>query len=239
MQHTFSLFRRLYDRLPPLFPNEKKEKLKQAVERFEGQLPKVLTEIEEVFLPFGYDLWPWNEAYREFESKWENHLGEQFFLANLSAPAQERYFEFKNYGGSLGELHSGRPAGFFDSDKRAEIMPALVEMKKKVREYAHRELVGLSKQTYLRRVEELEMITEEIKNLVVRMRELARLEEEHQNLAQEIEARSRAIEYGLCHLGPPVRLQDVKESVDFFHGRKHDLNRMRGIHKPVNFVGYE
>ena len=239
MQHTFSLFRRLYDRLPPLFPSEKKEKLKQVVKRFEDQAPRALSEMEEAFLPFGYEVWPWNEAYREFEGRWEDDLGEQFFLTHLSATAQERYFEFKNYGGSLGELKTGRPAEFFDSDKRAEIMTSLVEMKKKIRDYAERELVGLSKQHYLRRVEELEEVSKEIKDLADEMRRLASLEEEHKNLSQEIGARLKAIEYGLCHLGPPVRLNDVKESVNFFHGRKHDLNRMRGIHRTVNFNWYE
>jgi len=44
-------------------------------------------------------------------------------------------------------------------------------------------------------------------------------------------------EYGMCLLGPELSYHSVAESIDFFAGRKMDLNRLRGIEtvKEIDF----
>ena len=70
------------------------------------------------------------------------------------------------------------------------------------------------------------------------MKEMAEKESDHPNLANEIRARVRSFEEGLCLLGAELRHEDVEQAVDFFAGRKQDLNRLRGIHVPLEMDFY-
>jgi hypothetical protein len=156
----------------------------------------------------------------------------------LSTKLQERYHDFKRYGGTLRDLHSGRPADFFTSEDRGELCTALVDTQTELRDYVHRSLIGLEKTRYLRRVNEFKAILEEIKRHLGMLSELADKEQDHPTLADEIRSRVKGFEYGLCLLGPELDYEAVCQSMEFFKGRKHELNRMRGVHVPVGFNYY-
>lgn len=230
---TISLFRHLYKTLPPLFPEQTKEKMAHALDHLENDQTVTLDEIEDTMIKFGYEVWPWNQAYKEFLAVGEAMVGEHFLVPKFSQELKRKYHDFKLYGGTLRDIHSGRPAVFFTSDERGELCVALVEMQMELREYVNRELVGLEKVRYLRRVNEFQKILEEIERQMEALRALADKEQDHPNLANEIRARVRAFEYGLCLLGPDLNYEAVCQSADFFEGRKEHLDRLKGIHVPA------
>ena len=238
MQSTISLFRHLYDHLPPLFPEEVSEKIKHALEHAETDPSVTLGEIEDSMIIFGFEAWPWNQAYKEFLASAEGLVGEHFLLPRLSLSLQEKYSEFKHFGGTLRDLHSGRPADYFILEERSELCAALVEMQVKLREYVGRELVGLGKKKYLQRVEEFIKVRDDVKKQLDGLRMLADKEQDHPTLADEIRARVRAFEYSMCHLGQEFRYDAVCRATEFFADRKCHLNRMRGIHLPVEVDFY-
>ena len=102
-----------------------------------------------------------------------------------------------------------------------------------MRRYVNVSLVAEDKLRYLRRVEEYQGVFNRIKGILAELDEMAEAENDHPQLAQEIKARVRSFEYGLCFLGPEIDHEAVCQSLEFFKGRKHDLNRMRGIHVPI------
>lgn len=239
MQSTISLFRHLYETLPPLFPLAVKEKIARALEQVESDPAVTLEEIERTMVAFGYEAWPWNRAYQEFFMAAEAALGEHFLLPKLTPELCRRYEDYKRYGGTLRELHSGRPADFFSGEERADLCAALVETRIELRRYANSEIGSVRREKYLQRMAEFSAALEETASYLERLNELAETERDYPALADQIRSRVRAFEHGLCFLGPEVGSEAVCQSVEYFIGRKHELNRLRGIHeeKQVDFYG--
>ena len=232
MQSTVSIFKYLFQHLPPLFPEEVKGKMKHALEHLEQDQTISLDQLEETMISFGYVAWPWNQAYKEFLAVAEGQVGEHFLLPKLSNGLQQKYGDFKAYGGTLRDLHSGRPAIFFTLEERNELCVALVEMQLELHGYVNREVTGMGREKYLRRVGEFKKLIASIKGELDDLREIASREEDHPSLAGEIRERVRGFEQGLCLLGPELQYEAVCQSKDFFAERKNHLNRMRGIHLP-------
>lgn len=238
MQSTISLFRYLFEHLPPLFPEEDRIKMKHALEHLEKDPTVSLESVEDTMVSFGYVAWPWNQAYQEFLALAEGEVGEHFLLPCLSVGLQEKYNEFRAYGGTLRDLHSGRPAEYFTSEERVELCVALVEMHRDLLQFVNRQVVGTEKKRYFQRVENFKKVLGEIREKLNEMVLLSEREQDHPNLASEIRARVKSFEHGLCHLAPTPDYEAVCQSVDFFHGRKVDLNRLRGIHVPMEVDFY-
>lgn len=237
-QSTIDLFRHLYDHLPPLFPDATKQKMREALERVEKAEDIPFEEVEDLMIKFGYEVWPYNQSYREFMTVAEEKVGEHFLLPKLSAPLQSKYKDFKLYGGTLRDLRSGRPAGFFTSGERVELCQALVEIQNELRQYVSVQLNGSEKDQYLRRINDFLDVLIDIKNSLDDLRLLADREADHPMLAREIRAQVRAFEHGLCSLGPELNYAAVCHAPEFFIEHKKHLNRLSGIHEPVEVDFY-
>lgn len=238
MQSTLKLFRYLYDRLPSLFPEDAALRMKAELESLESGAGIPLEKIEDIMVRYGYEVWPWNQAYKEFLISTEKLLGEHFLLPMLSEGLKERYEDFKKFGGSLEDLRSGRPANFFTIDDRPALCAALVEMQIKLRAYVSREIVGTERTRYLNLVEDFKKLLAKIKIELGKLRLLAGAEEEHPMLKNEMLQKVRDFEQGLCQLGPELNYESVCRSHDFFLGRKNDLNKFKGIHLPAQIDFY-
>lgn len=235
MQSTIDLFDHLYKNIPPLFPPETKLKMGSALAHLQKDQTITLDHVEETMIAFGYEIWPWNQAYREFMALAETEVGEHFLIPRLSPEMQQKYQDFKKYGGTFRELHSGRPADFFTLEERNELCVKLVELQYDLREYVGREVVGVGKKHYLERVAEFKKLLKEIKGTLDHLRDLAAGEQDHPTLADEILARVEHFEHGLCLLAPELEYHAVCESIEFFKGRRSELSRMRGAHLPQRF----
>ncbi|MBI2444597.1 MAG: hypothetical protein HYV42_05160 [Candidatus Magasanikbacteria bacterium] len=235
MQSTLALFRRLYNTLPPLIPEATKQKMAHAVQHLEADPTVSLAEVEDTMIAFGQEVWPWSQAYREFLALAEARVGEHFLLPKLSPALQHKYHEFRLYGGTLRDLHSGRPAEWFTAEERGELCGALVAVQQELREYVNRALVGLEKTRYLRRVNEFTEILKSIRGQLQALNVLAASEQQHPTLASEIRAQVRAFELGLCLLAPEPDHGAVCRSVDFFNSRREHLQRLTtlGVFAPA------
>lgn len=233
MQSTINLFDHLYNRLPPMFPKEIKERMGHALNHLKRDQTVTLEDIEKTMVLFGYEIWPWNQAYREFLALAETDIGEHFLLPKLSPDLQNKYHDFKKYGGTLRELHSGSPAEFFSIDERNELCAGLVDMQVELREYVSRDVISMNTDRYLERVGEFKRLIKEIRETLDHLRDLADKEQDHPSLAHEIRDKVRYFEHGLCLLAPELEYHAVCEAPTHFQGRKRDLNRMKGINVPV------
>lgn len=238
MQSTIQLFRHLYERLPPLFPPTLNEKMRWALERAENDPSITLEAIERLMIAQGYEVWPWNQAYKESLQLAEEQLGEHFLLPKLSAELQTKYHDFKVYGGVLNDLQTGNAAQFFTDDERGELCSALITMQRELRSYVASQVIGLERAHYLRRVEEFKTVLQKIKDTLEELRELANKEQDHPVVSAEILQQVQSFEHGLCLLGPEPRYEAVCQAVEFFHGRRQELNRMKGIHLPLEVDFY-
>jgi hypothetical protein len=237
MQFTLSLFQQLVENIPPLFPEDLKYQIRKDLKSIIENNSN-LEDLEKIMIKSGYQIWPWNQAFKEIIAVTEENVGEQFLLANVPTDIQEKYLEYRQLGMSLKDLHSGRMANYFDEEQRALLNGALVDMQIQMREFAVREAVGVKKDLYLKKVQEFKIILEEIELNLNRLKDLADKEADHVGLADEIRARVETFEHGLCLLAPNFSHEEIGQAHNFFVGRKKELNHLRGIHETIEIDFY-
>lgn len=237
MQSTLQIFRYLHGSVPPLFDQEKLRQMKDKILLFESGAESV-ERIEDEMIRFGYEIWPWNQAYKEYMRAAEEKIGEEFLFHSLCPSLQDKFLQFKKENVSMNDLYSGKCSDYLDHDERYELSVALLQAKKNLKVFVDRELVGLKKKEYLAKVNEFKKIFEKIKKHLNELNRLAEKESEHKMLADEIKSKVRSFEEGLCMLAPETSHEEIERTVEFFHGRRMDLNRMRGIHKTIQIDLY-
>lgn len=233
MKSTIKLFWYLYDHLPPLFPAGVAWEMKSELKNLENNSDKSLEQIENKMIKFGYDIWPWNQAYKHFLAVVQTQLGDHFLVPQMSNGLRGKYLDFKAYGGELKDLQTGRPAAFFTPEEIVELCAALVDMQSQLKDYVNRDLVGVNKKQYFNKIEEYEQLLEKIKSSLESLRELVTGEESDSVLTLEINSKIRDFEHSLCLLGMELDYEAVCQAPDFFAGRKVELSRLRGIHIPM------
>lgn len=239
MQSTLNIFKIFYKQLPPMVPGHVMNEMKKTIERLETQSDVIVEEVERLMIKFGYQVWPWHQAHKEFLLATEEKMGDHFLTPKLSSGLQEKYQGYRNYGMGIGDLHSGRPmAEYFTAEERLELAEALVDTRKDLNNYVCHQAGSMEKDKFLQRVEVLSEQLNDIKNHLNTLKKMAEAEGEHENLANEIRSKVRGFEFGLCWLGPDIDHEEVKQSIEFFRGRRLDLNRMKGIHLPVEVDFY-
>ncbi|HSR89147.1 MAG TPA: hypothetical protein VLK22_01955 [Candidatus Udaeobacter sp.] len=239
MQSTIKLFWYLYDHLPPLFPVEVALEMKNELAGLANQPNITLAAVESKMIKFGYEIWPWNRAYKYFLDIAVDQLGEHFLLPQMSAGLHEKYLVFKTCDGSLKDLHTGRAATFFTPEERAELFGRLVDLQLQLRDYVNRDLVGVNRKKYLQKVEEYQKLLKKIKSNLDSLRQLLLTEDEGSVLALEINSKIKDFEHSLCFLGTELDFEAVSQAPDFFVGRRAELNRLRGIHVPLEIDFFE
>ena len=233
MQSTINLFWYLYNHLPPLFPVEVALEIKNELDNLANRPNISLEEVEDKMAKFGYEVWPWNQAYKYFLEVARDQLGEHFLLPQMSEGLRKKYSDFKVYGGGLKDLHTGRAAAFFTPEERAELCGELVDMQLQLKDYVTRDSVGINKKQYFTKIEEYEKLLNKIESNLDSLRGLVAKEEKDSVLTGEINSKIRNFEHSLCLLGTELDYEAVCQAQDFFAGRKIELSRLRGINIPM------
>lgn len=225
--NTLSIFRRLYDYLPPMVPDNVRADMKEALEQLENNPHLTIEELEDTMISFGKKIWPYRKAFYEIVDVYEGKMGETILLNSLSKPIQKKYGEFIAHGGTYRDFIAGSTAlDFFDADERAYLSETLVNLRSHIYQHARQAAMTTDKNIYIKKIEEFQNVQAEIEAVFEHLHELADAEQEHPELATEIRAHVRGFEYGLAALGPQPSLDQVAESVDYFTGRK-EYKRMR------------
>ncbi|OGH87432.1 MAG: hypothetical protein A3J93_02775 [Candidatus Magasanikbacteria bacterium RIFOXYC2_FULL_42_28] len=234
---TLNIFRIFHRDLPALFPADRRAKIQEVLKRLENNPNVSVEEIENALVAFGYEAWPWHKAKRHFWQRAWDKLGEHFFVPKLSASLKEKYGDFVLCGGTLREVHAGASVDYFNIDERRELIDALTQLENDLARHVDTQISGVEKEQFLRLVDEYRLVADKIKVKLVELRMLAQGEKDHVNLVREINEKVKLFEHGWCYLAPEPDYRDVCEAVEFFKGRKKDLNRMRGAHliPEVNF----
>lgn len=218
--HTLTIFRQLFDQLPPLVPTTVANDMKDALEQLEHNPHLSLEEVEDIMIVFGKRIWPYRKAFQELYETYDGKLGEELLLQNLSHSAKKAYREFLAHGGSYADVVAGGPVGFFSSEVRVELTEILVHVQQAVWKHTKQAVLSTDREVYKQKIAEFARVQEEITHTLEQLEQLADYEQEHPELATEIRAHVRGFEFGLSALGPHTRQEDVLASVEYFEGRK-------------------
>lgn len=238
MQSTLQLFKHLYNTLPPLFPTDTKEEMARTIEQFESTKTYSLEELENSMIAFGFEVWPWREAYKECYFKIESAMGEHFLLPRLSSELQEKYHTFQKNGGTFEDLHRGKNLAIFSPEDRGYLCEALVNMQNDIRQYVAQHIGSTEKKFYFSRVEHYKHLVQNIRHILETLRNAATAEQEHPMLTDEIHAKIRSFEESLCLLGGELNYTEVCQAPEFFQNRREHLHKLKGINKSVEIDFY-
>ena len=223
INHTVSIFERLYANLPPLVPQAVVEDMGRALEQVKADQELSTEELEDVMIAFGKKVWPYIQAFEEFYQVYESQLGEKL-LRQRSSPALQRSYQlFKEMGGTWRDLYAGSMAHVFGHEERTELGQVLVDIKCDIRAFAFQAVTATDRAAYETRIREFARIADDISERLTALEGLAADEQEHPSLAAEIRAQIRAFEYGLAFLGPKVDYQAVCSAPEHFQGRRLEL----------------
>jgi len=222
-RHTIAIFERLHDHVDPVLPLELNQDMVSALDQVKNNYELSVEEIEETMIAFGRYVWPYRKAFEEFLAIYEGRVGEQFLLSHASRQMKKRYQDFKLHGGSLRDLHSGRPANFFTSEERVELCEVLVNMNQSLRKHVVQLIKSTDHKKFEARVAEFAQILLEIEQELDLIRRIADSEQEHPQLASEMRAQVRGFEHGFCLLGPEIDFTAVCNIRGHFEGRKKEL----------------
>ncbi len=232
MHSTLAIFRHLAAVAPPLVPETLVESIRRALDHFDVHQDASIGELETVMYTYGYQLWPYNQAFKEELVLAEKNVGERFLLPKLSASLHKVYSEFKRTGGTIRDLHTGEAAHVFTSDQRVELCTALVDLQRDIRSYATQHVMSSGKKRYLQRVVYFRDRLATMQRHLEDLKKLADHEDEHPHLADEIRSQVKAFEQGLCLLGPELSYDAVCESVEYFQGRQKQLKNFKHLYQP-------
>jgi hypothetical protein len=218
--NTLNIFRQLCAYVPPLVPANIAQDMQAALEQLESNPHLSLEELEDTVIAFGKKTWAYRKAFYEMASVYEGNLGETMLLAVLSKSMQQTYQEFVSHGGTYRDFVAGGAAEFFSPEERITITETLVQVKDSVFQHARQAIVSTDRSLYLKKIEEFELVQKNIESVFVELHDIANNEQEHPELATEIRAHIRGLEYGLSALGPHTSPAEVMASVEHFKERK-------------------
>lgn len=225
--NTLNIFRRLYDYLPPLVPEDVRSDMKEALEQLENNPHLTIAEVEDTMISFGKKIWPYRKAFHEIADVYEGKMGETMLLNSLPKALQKKYGAFIAHGGTYRDFVAGSAlTEFFEPEERTALSEVLVALRQHIFEHARQAALSTQKDVYLKKIAEFQQVQAEIESVFEHLHALADAEQEHPELATEIRTHVRGFEYGLAALGPQPTLEQVTGSIDYFAGRK-EFKKMR------------
>jgi len=220
IKHTLDIFEQFTQKIPPLVPDTLKADVKQAFEQMKHNYDLSLEELEKTVVVFGKKLWPYRKAFEEFFNIYESKFGEKFLIGTMSASLKKRFNEFKEYGGTYRDLHTGNPAVFFSSEERVVLCRDVIGVNEDIRKHTVQAVLATDRARYEKRIVEFQIILDDIEKRLDSLRMMADDEQEHPELASEIREQILSFEYGLCLLGPPHHYDAICNAEGHYSGRK-------------------
>ncbi len=220
IKHTIEIFEIMYKQLPPLVPEEVEKEIKHALEHLHDDIGVGIEEVENIVISMGKKIWPYWKAFGELYNMEQGKMGEKFLLGKLSIGLKKKYNEFKEHGGTYHDLRTGSPAVFFENEERLEMTQKLVEVDIDIRNHTKQMVLSMERRKYEDLIVDFQTILDDIEKRLGNLSMLAEDEEEHPELAEEIRAKVRAFEFGMCLLGPKTQVHELENAEDYFVERR-------------------
>lgn len=228
VKHTLAIFEQMYNRLPPLVPEDVQVDMAEILEQFRDNYDLTLNELEDIMAKFGKKTWPYRTAFYELVKHYKDKMGEIFLHQRLSRKLKKRYKEFLVEDGSFDKLLAGGGViDFFKPEERVELSVALVETHNELRSHVAQLVMSADRDVYEDRIDELQDVLKNVEKKLKKMKKNIDDEGENQELADEIYEEIRSFEHGLSLLGPCVGCEAVENLEDYFLGRR-DEKKMFG-----------
>lgn len=222
VKHTINIFERVYNTLPPLVPQRVILAMKNAIERLRSNYDLDVNDLEYIMVVFGKKIWPYKQAFSDFNNSHLHNLREKLFLQKSSSNLKKKYEQFIDANGSFEDLYSGLIADFFSPEERVELHKLLLDIEEDIHSFATQKLAHDNKKSYLEKIDKFHEILEYMEDQLHELRKFV-VEQENEEFSKEIKEHIRGIEYGFAMLGPTVNYEEVRNACEHVKGRKKDM----------------
>ena len=221
VKHTLSIFERTYNNLPPFVPEEISGDMGRNLASVQSNYGISLVDLENIMIGLGKHLWPYIQAFEEIYRVYEETLAEKLLEQKASHNVRKKYGIFKDMGGSFRELYHGSVHDMFDHYERKELGSLLVDLKSDIRKHAMHAAMSHDRETYDKKIEKYGEMISEINEVIDDLHVFAN-EQEHEDFAQDVRDRARAIEHSLVFLGPKMGMEEIRGSREYYEGKKEE-----------------
>ncbi len=230
VQHTLSIYETILNRLPPLVPQNIKQALEVELDRLYRIEDPSLGEIEQSMSEYGMKVWPYIKAFEEIMASHEGLIADKIFIQKASLPLRKKYLLVRGLGGGFQSVYTGSLREHFDHNERRELNELLVDLKRDIRRYAMQAVLTHDRKTYEEKIEYYGRMIEEINTVVGLLREIAKDQgEDHYDLALDVQSNIKAIEHSVAFLGPMIKIEEIRQMPEYYHGRREERRVRWGI----------
>lgn len=230
VQHTLIIYETILNRIPPLVPRDIKQSLEVELDRLYRREDTTLDEVEESMTVYGKKIWPYMKAFEEMVTVHEKRIGDTFLTKRASPGLRKKYTLVRELGGEYGSIYSGETLDHFDHAEKHELAGLLVDLKHEVRRYAMQAVLTHDRKTYEEKIEYYGGIIKEINEVIELLKDFAEEHaENHENLAEDVRGKIKAIEQSLAFIGPEITIDEIRNTPEYYRGRREERKVRWGI----------
>jgi len=213
-QATIDLIKTVIHRLPGVFPQERHQQMENAIAALERDPNATLEAIEAELIEFGYELWPYCEAYEQFYKIFGESREREAMRQKLSEPARLTLDKFVAGGGNIESVRDGSKfEQFFDADVKREIVAAELDAHDGVHE-------EMEKMIALERRNDFALILSDQKDkqhaLRAKIDELAALAARSPSSRSEILDKVKMFRHGFAYAERLPSLDDISHEIQYY-----------------------
>ena len=141
--YTLSLLRLSLKKLPPTFPEDRKQFYEEKLNEYEDNPDTAYDEITNTIVRFGKESWPWRQAYDDLYKTYGRSSEEAHLLNRLDEGLRQKYELFIHEGGKIDHLSAPRSEQdlyrsspferYFTPEEKFAIQQALLAAKEEAR----------------------------------------------------------------------------------------------------------
>ena len=190
--------------------------MKKEYARLEADAAITQTQIEEIIIRFGKEIWPYQEGLEELYRRHGKAVEEARVKEKLSPQLKGKYEQFLSSGGSLSDFrHGGATEAYFTSEEKFELGQATVD--------AHATtLQEIATSCRADKQHECEEVIEDHKQKLAHIEEklliLKELSARSEKWRAEIDDKIHTIEEAFGYLERSFHESDVNGAIDYYQG---------------------
>ena len=215
--YTLSILKHILNKTDhTLFPQERLEEMKKEYEKLEADSAVTQTQIEDMIIRFGKEIWPYQEGLEELYRRHGKAVEEARVKEKLNPQLKTKYEQFLSSGGSLSDFRQGSATElYFTPEEKFELGQAVLD--------AHATtLHEIASSCRADKQHECEEVIADHKQKLTRIEEklkiLKDLSARSEKWRPEIEDKIRTFEESFGYLERTFHESDIDGAIDYYDG---------------------
>ncbi len=218
LEYSFQMFSILISRPSVGISQDVLSKAKQDYEELKQKQNITVEEIEKSMIDFGMQVWPYWQAFEEFEEKYGKEKEKELFESALKEDLRNKWKEYESSLVNKAVIDQGNAfEQSFTPEENHEIQEAVVRAKEKSNEYLSNLAKGEKSDEYNSIVTKCQG---ELIIIIEKIKDLEELKKTKEKWKEEIDKEIRYFEKGIAQIELDPTVTAIQEKIDFFTSQR-------------------